>query len=352
MGEVLRFSGIETIEFRASVIIGSGSLSSELIRALVQRLPVMVTPRWVLVKAQPIAIQDIIAYLAAALDLEPGPHRIYEIGGAEQMSYVDLMRECAGIMGLRRLFIPVPVLTPRLSSLWLGLVTPVFASIGRKLVESITTPSVVHRMDALRDFHIRPMGVHDAIVLALRNEDRQFAETRWTDALSTVQKRNWGGIRFGNRLVDFRRILVKAPPDVAFATIQRIGGQTGWYYGDWLWQLRGLVDWAVGGVGMSRGRRDPEQLRVGDVIDCWRVEAFDPPRRLTLAAEMRIPGRAWLQFEVEPHDEGSLICQTALFDPIGLLGTMYWYALYPVHQVVFAGMLKGIARKAEETFTP
>ena len=352
VGEVLRSSGIETIEFRASVIIGSGSLSFELIRALVQRLPVMVTPRWVLVKAQPIAIQDVIAYLATALDLEPGPHRIYEIGGAEQMSYVDLMRECAGIMGLRRLFIPVPVLTPRLSSLWLGLVTPVFASIGRKLVESITTPSVVHRMDALRDFNIRPMGTRDAIVLALRNEDQQFAETRWTDALSTVQKRNWGGIRFGNRLVDFRRILVKAPPDVAFATIQRIGGQTGWYYGDWLWQLRGLVDWAVGGVGMSRGRRDPEQLRVGDVIDCWRVEAFDPPRRLTLAAEMRIPGRAWLQFEVEPHDEGSLICQTALFDPIGLLGTIYWYALYPVHQVVFAGMLKGIARKAEETFTP
>jgi uncharacterized protein YbjT (DUF2867 family) len=348
VGEVLRSSGIETIEFRASIIIGSGSLSFELIRALVQRLPIMVTPRWVSVKAQPIAVQDVLAYLAAALDLEAGPHRTYEIGGAEKMSYVELMREYGRVMGLRRLFVPVPVLTPWLSSLWLGLVTPVFASIGRKLVESITTPSVVHHTDALRDFIIRPMGVHDAIVLALRNEDQQFSETHWTDALSTVKKRTWGGVVFGNRIVDSRRIQVKASTKAAFATIQRIGGQTGWYYGNWLWQLRGLMDWAVGGVGMRRGRRDPEQLRLGDVIDCWRVEAFDPPRRLTLAAEMRMPGRSWLQFDVEPDGEGSLICQTAQYDPVGLMGLAYWYVFYPVHQFVFAGMLKGIVRSAQK----
>ncbi len=173
VGEVLRASGVETIEFRASIIIGSGSLSFELVRALVQRLPVMVTPRWVSVKAQPIAVQDVLEYLAAALDLEAGACRTYEIGGAEQMSYVELMRTYGHAVGLRRLFVPVPVLTPWLSSLWLGLVTPVFASIGRKLVESITTPSVVHSADALLDFAVRPMGVHDAIILALRNEDRR-----------------------------------------------------------------------------------------------------------------------------------------------------------------------------------
>lgn len=151
---------------------------------------------------------------------------------------------------------------------------------------------------------------------------------------------------FGSRIVDSRRIQVKASPKTAFAAIQRIGGKTGWYYGNWLWQLRGLMDLAVGGVGMHRGRRDPEQLRLGDVIDCWRVEAFDPPRRLTLSAEMRMPGRAWLQFDVEPDGEGSLICQTAQYDPVGLLGLSYWYALYPVHQFVFAGMLRGIERNA------
>jgi uncharacterized protein YbjT (DUF2867 family) len=348
VGEVLRSSGIETIEFRASIIVGSGSLSFELIRALVQRLPIMITPRWVDVKAQPIAIQDVLTYLAAALELEAGAHRTYEIGGAEQMSYRDLMREYGRVAGLRRLFVPVPVLTPWLSSLWLGLVTPVFASIGRKLVESITTPSVVLRTDALNDFTIRPMGVHDAIVLALQNEEQQFSETRWTDALSTVKKRTWGGVAFGNRIVDSRRIRVNASPEVTFATVQCIGGQTGWYYGDWLWQLRGLLDWAAGGVGMHRGRRHPEQLRVGDVIDCWRVEAFDPPRRLTLAAEMRMPGRAWLQFDVEPDGQGACISQTAQYDPVGLMGLAYWYTLYPIHQFVFAGMLKGIAGKVQE----
>ncbi|HOC67744.1 MAG: 3 beta-hydroxysteroid dehydrogenase/Delta 5--_4-isomerase [Candidatus Hydrogenedentes bacterium ADurb.Bin101] len=348
VGEILRGSGLETIEFRASIIIGSGSLSFELIRALVHRLPVMVTPRWVNVKAQPIAIQDVLAYLTVALDLEPGPNRIYEIGGAERMSYLDLMREYGQIAGLRRFFIPVPVLTPWLSSLWLGLVTPVFSSIGRKLIESITTPSVVHNTKALSDFPFKPQGVKDAIILALRQEDRQFAETRWTDALSSVKNIQWGGVVFGNRIVDARRIHVDTAPENTFAAIQRIGGKNGWYYGNWLWRLRGLLDWAIGGVGMHRGRRDPEQLRLGDVIDCWRVEEIDAPRLLRLFAEMRLPGRAWLQFEVTPEETGSQIVQTALYDPVGVLGLLYWYALYPIHQCVFAGMLKGVARKARE----
>jgi uncharacterized protein YbjT (DUF2867 family) len=346
VGQVLRSCGVETVEFRASIIIGSGSLSFELIRALVQRLPVMLTPRWVSILAQPIAIGDVIAYLMAALDLEPGESRVYEIGGAERMSYVDLMREYASLAGLRRVIIRVPVLTPWLSSLWLSLVTPIFAQIGRKLIESITTPSVVQNDRALRDFPVRPVGVRAAIDQALHNEDRQFAETHWTDALSSVEKPAWGGVSFGNRIVDSRVLRADLTPEAAFWPIQRIGGATGWYYGNALWQLRGLLDRMAGGVGMHRGRRDPESLRVGDVVDCWRVELFDPPRRLVLAAEMKLPGRAWLQFDVEPQENGVLVRQTAQYDPVGLLGLAYWYALYPVHQFVFAGMLRGIVLAA------
>ncbi len=346
--EILRASGIETIEFRASIIIGSGSLSFELVRSLMQRLPIMITPRWVSVKAQPISIEDVLAYLVCALELQEGTHCTYEIGGADCMSYLDLMKEYGRIAGLKRIFIPVPFLTPYLSSLWLGLVTPVFSSVGRRLIESITTPSVVRQQDALRHFDIKPRTVHEAIMLALRKEDQEFTVTHWTDALSTVDKPNWGGVKFGNRIVDCRRRHVDVPPKAAFAAIERIGGRNGYYYANWLWKLRGLLDWAAGGVGMHRGRRDPERLRLGDVVDCWRVEAFDPPRQITLAAEMRLPGRAWLQFEVEPDGEGVVICQTAEYDPVGLLGLAYWYSLFIVHQFIFDGMLDGIAAAAQD----
>lgn len=334
-----------TIEFRASVIIGSGSLSFELIRALVGRLPLMITPRWVHVKAQPIAVNDVLAYLVAALDADTAGNPIYEIGGKEQLSYGELMKVYAEMRGLRRLIIPVPVLTPRLSSLWLGLVTPVYARIGRKLIDSMTSPSIVRSPAALEQFTLRPVGIRDAIDQALHNEDQEFAETHWADALSSVGKpRNWGGIAFGPRIVDSRSIAVDAPPEQAFAPIARIGGRTGWYYGNALWALRGLLDRAVGGVGMHRGRRDPKSLRVGDVLDCWRVEACEAPCRLLLAAEMKLPGRAWLQFEVQPRERGSVITQSAIYDPVGLGGLIYWYSLYIAHQFVFAGMLRNIAK--------
>jgi uncharacterized protein YbjT (DUF2867 family) len=348
VGQILRSTGVPVIEFRASIILGSGSLSFEMVRALVERLPVMITPKWVNVPAQPLAIHDLLQYLVAAGDLGEQESRIFEIGGPDQVSYGDLMREYARQRGLRRLMIGVPVLTPRLSSLWLGLVTPVYARVGRKLIDSIRNPTVVCDDSAARTFAIHPMGVREAIASALRNEDHELAATRWSDALSSsggVSQR-WGGARLGNRLVDSRSVRVNVPPAVAFEPIRRIGGATGWYYANWLWRLRGWLDLLAGGVGMRRCRRDPERLQAGDVVDCWRVEALEPDRRLRLAAEMKLPGRAWLDFEVAACGNGSEIRQTASFDPVGFWGLAYWYAIYPLHKMVFGGMLRQIARVA------
>lgn len=344
VGEILRSSGVEVMEFRASIIIGSGSLSFEMIRALVERLPIMVTPRWVDVRSQPIAITDVIEYLVAALHVPGGGSRVFEIGGPDRVSYGDLMREYARQRGLRRLMIPVPVLSPRLSSLWLGLVTPLYARVGRKLIDSIRHPSIVQDESARKAFDIRPMGVREAIAQALRNEDRELAETRWSDALSSAGRpRGWAGVRFGSRIVDTRRVDLPVAPVEAFRTVERVGGETGWYFGDVLWRLRGFIDLLVGGVGMRRGRPDPAHVEVGQTLDFWRVEAVDPPRRLRLSAEMKVPGRAWLQFEIDPKDDGCALRQTAIFDPHGLAGLVYWYGLYPLHVMVFSGMLRGMA---------
>lgn len=347
-GMLLRESGAQVIEFRASIIIGSGSVSFELIRALVERVPIMVCPKWVAVPAQPIAVEDVLEYLVAALDLPPGESRVFEIGGPDRVSYGEIMREYARQRGLKRIMIPVPVLTPYLSSLWLGLVTPVYARVGRKLIEGLRNPTIVEDQSALEVFPIRPRGLREAIERAIRNEDREFAATRWSDAVSAsgIQPR-WGGVRFGSRIVDTRSISVNVPPEAAFAPIERIGGRTGWYYGNLLWRLRGLLDLLVGGVGLRRGRRDPNHLRVGDALDFWRVEDFEPNRLLRLQAEMKLPGRAWLEFEVTPAEHGAVIRQTAVFEPLGLLGLAYWYAMYPLHCLVFGGMLKKLARAAE-----
>jgi uncharacterized protein YbjT (DUF2867 family) len=348
VGEILRTSGVPTIELRTAIVVGSGSLSFEMIRALVDRLPVMITPKWVGIRTQPIAVEDAIAYLRKALDLHVTKSAVVEIGGADRVSYGDLMREYARQRGLRRLMISVPVLTPRLSSLWLGLVTPLYARVGRQLIESLRHETIVQNDAARELFEIVPMGMKAAIARALANEDQEFAVTRWSDAMSSgAGTQGWGGQKFGSRLVDSRVTTVDQSPDVAFRPIERIGGKTGWYYGDTLWRLRGLLDLLVGGAGLRRGRRDAAHLRVGDHIDFWRVEQFEPGRLLRLSAEMKLPGRAWLQFEVIPEDKGgSTIRQTALFDPVGLAGLAYWYGLWPLHNLVFKNMSKGIARAA------
>lgn len=350
VGTVLRASGLEVVEFRASVVLGSGSMSFELIRALVERLPVMIAPRWVAVRTQPIGIADLLAYLVAALDLPFTGNQTYEIGSADQVSFGELMQAYARQRGLRRLMIPVPVLTPRLSSLWLGLVTPIYARVGRKLIDSMTVPTVVNDTSALEVFSIRPRRVDEALADAIAREDQEYAATRWSDAVSSGgQSRDWGGARFGARLVDSRTATVSAPPAAAFAPISRIGGETGWYYATWLWRVRGFIDLLVGGVGLRRGRKDPVQLRVGDTVDWWRVEAIEPGHLLRLRAEMKVPGRAWLEFEVSSGPGGTMstIRQTAIFDPVGLLGLAYWYGVFPVHRLVFIGMLRGIVQAVE-----
>jgi uncharacterized protein YbjT (DUF2867 family) len=342
VGAILRASGVPTIELRASIVIGSGSASFETVRALVDGLPAIPAPRWVETPAQPIAIEDVVEYLLAALGLEVATSAIFEIGGGDQVTYAEVMREYARQRGLRRRVIPLALVSPRASRLFLGLLTPVYGAIAAAMVDSLRNETVVHSGAAREVFAIRPRGLAAAIERALVNEDHEFAQTRWSDALAPAPTSPWGGLAVGRRMVASRAVRVGCRPREAFAPIQRIGGPTGWYAADWFWRLRGFLDTLRGGVGLRRGRRDPDDLRVGDTVDFWRVERLEPERRLLLAAEMKIPGRLWLQFEVDPHARGSHVRQTTVFDPAGYVGLAYWYLLYPVHRRVFEAMLHGI----------
>ena len=347
VGNILLQSGVPLIEFRASIVIGSGSLSFQLIRSLVERLPIMITPKWVQISAQPIAIEDLIEYLEEALFLPDSGSRVYEIGGADQVSYADIMRIYGSCRNIAVRMIPVPFLSPYISSLWLGLITPLYARIGRKLIQSIVHSTIVRDKSALKVFNIKPMGVNDAIRRAIDKEDKSFSETRWSDSISSSGKMlSWPSESYGSRLIDSRTAQINMPPNVSFKPIQRIGGDTGWYAWNWLWKLRGFIDLLMGGVGMRRGRAHFEILKVGDTIDFWRVEEHDPNHFLRLTAEMKMPGRAWLEFEVLGDELSSTIRQTAIFDPVGLFGLVYWYALYPLHQLIFGGMLRGITNNA------
>lgn len=349
VGEILRSTGIPTTEFRASIVLGAGSLSFEMIRALTERLPVMITPRWVEVRAQPIAIDDLLEYLMVAITRTPDASRVIEVGGKDTVSYGGLMKEYARQRGLRRWMIRVPFLTPRLSSLWLGLVTPLYARVGRKLIESIRNPTIVGDPEPAKEFPVEPMGVEEAIRRAMADHEESGSETNWSGAVSS------SGLRppeengpYKGRIVDERSIQVTAAPDQAFRPISEIGGRNGWYAFNGLWKVRGLLDTLVGGVGLRRGRPASGELRPGSALDFWRVEAWSPPRLLRLRAEMKLPGRAWLEFSVEPSGAGSLLTQRAIFDPKGLFGLLYWYSLFPIHVVIFRAMLREIRRRGEE----
>jgi uncharacterized protein YbjT (DUF2867 family) len=344
VGRLLRSRGVPAVELRASIVIGSGSASFETVRALVEDLPVIFAPAWVETLAQPIAIEDVVDCLLSVLEFERPVDAIYEIGGADQVTYADVMREYARQRGLHRRVVRMPLITPRASRVLLGLLTPVYGRIAAAMVESLRNETIVTRPATHAALRAPRRGLGAAIERALVNEDQEFAETRWSDTMPQERPLGWGGLTFGRRLVASRVVRVGRTPDEAFAPIQRIGGTTGWYAANWFWRLRGLLDTLRGGVGLRRGRRDPDDLRAGDTVDFWRVERVESGRLLRLAAEMKIPGRLWLQFEVDSADHDSVVRQTTVFDPAGYVGLAYWYLLYPIHHRVFSRMLLGIQR--------
>ncbi len=346
VGRILREVGPPVTEFRAGVIIGSGSASFEIIRYLTERLPVMIAPRWVSTRCQPIAIVDVIAYLVAALDTPASVGRTYEIGGSDRLTYRDVILAYARARGLRRRIVDVPFFTPRLSSYWVHLVTPVPASIARPLIDGLKSEVVVRDRRALSDFEVRPMSCEHAIALALDRERGDGPQTTWFDAFAA---RASGGELHGSRegvLMDRREIFTSAPPEAVFAVCTSLGGARGWLYADWLWRLRAAMDRLTGGPGIGSGRRSATTLRVGDVVDFWRVEALEPDSLLRLRATMRLPGRAWLEFAVEPVGSGSRFRMTAFFEPRGLFGQLYWWAVYPLHYAIFNGMSRRIVEHA------
>lgn len=335
-------AGVPVTTFRAAMLVGAGSASFEILRYLAERLPVMITPRWVATESQPIAIDNVLHYLVACLDEPRTIGRSFDIGGTDVLSYRDLLQATARALGLRRRWIVgVPVLTPRLSSFWVHMVTPVSARIARPLAEGLQNRMVCRDDEAAQLMPQRLLSMPEAIARAVAEPP----ETSWTDAGVMPGDPDYAG---GTLFVDERRCRVAAAPAVVFAAVQRVGGGHGWYAGDWLWRLRGFLDKLVGGPGLRRGRRDPDVLQYGDALDFWRVLQVEVPRCLRLCAEMKLPGVATLEFRVEPlPDGGCELVQTARFRPRGLLGIAYWYAVLPLHAYVFAGMLKGIRRHAE-----
>jgi uncharacterized protein YbjT (DUF2867 family) len=349
VGEVLRAGGVPVTEFRAAIIVGAGSASFEMLRYLTERLPVMIAPKWVDTPCQPIAVRDVLSYLTAELERSSDAHATFEIGGADVLSYQDMMLRYAAIRGLARRLIVVPFFTPRLSSAWVHLVTPVPASIARPLIDGLRNPVVVRGDAARRAFpDIVPIGYDEAVRRALDRYSSAGPQTTWFDAYD-VRKLpgNFAGTTQG-MLIDRREVLTNASRASLFAVFTSLGGRRGWLYADFLWELRGVMDRLVGGIGTRRGRRSPTELRPGDAVDFWRVEAYERGRLLRLRAEMRLPGHAWLEFEALPHEAGgNCLRQTAFFEPRGLFGYAYWYSVLPFHALIFGNMSRRIALEAE-----
>jgi uncharacterized protein YbjT (DUF2867 family) len=329
---------------RAAMIIGTGSASFEILRYLVERLPVMVTPRWVATECQPIAVRNVVQYLVAALDVDETKGRTLDIGGPDVLSYRELMRIMAEERGLgRRYVLPVPVLTPRLSSLWIHLVTPISHRIARPLAEGLRNRVVCRDGEAQRLLPQTLLTVRQAIRAALDHVAQDEVETIWSMAGPVPGDPDWAG---GTVFTDRREIAVEAPPEAVYAAVVRIGGGQGWYAADGLWRLRGLLDRLVGGPGLRRGRRDAEEVGYGEALDFWRVTGLEKNQRLALRAEMKLPGEALLEFEIAGDARGARLVQTARFRPKGLLGLAYWYAILPLHAIVFEGMIQGIRQEA------
>jgi uncharacterized protein YbjT (DUF2867 family) len=350
VGQVLAAGPIPVSELRAAVIIGSGSASFEMLRYLVEVLPVMITPKWVSTRCQPIAISDVLDYLVTVITAPQPLAGVFEIGGPDVVTYAQMMDLYASEAGLApRRLIPVPFLTPRLSSHWVGLVTPVPASLARPLVDSLVNEVIVRDTRGVDVLGAPRRTLREAIRLALGRTHRHDVPTSFTDAdlhpfRAYATDPSWAG---GTKLVDERHRDTSASAGDVFAAVCAVGGETGWYTGEWLWRLRGLADQVAGGPGLRRGRRHPRELRVGDVVDFWRVEAIDTGRLVRLRAEMRVPGEAWLEWLITTSPRGTRLTQRAIFKPRGLWGRLYWYGVAPFHGLVFPGLVRGIVADAE-----
>lgn len=344
-GEALRSTGVPVTELRAAIIVGSGSASFLIIYDLVRKLPFMLCPRWVRSKCEPISIRQVMAYLVGVLNEPRTVGQTLEIGSGEILTYRELMEQCAEVMGQKLTILTVPVLTPRLSSYWLNLVTRVPISLARPLVEGLRNDVICHDHRIREWIKVPHITYKEAVRLALQKMQENSVESSWTDA-SAANSRTQTTSKDAP-LKDERVGHSAASAERVFAVLERIGGQTGWYHADWLWRLRALLDWLVGGVGMRRGRPDPERLEVGDPVDFWRVEDIENGRRLVLRAEMKLPGIARLIFEVKDMQVGSELKISAHFWPAPFWGRLYWYSVLPLHDYVFQGLLAAVIRQSE-----
>jgi len=352
-GDTLRKSGVPVTEFRAAIVVGSGSKSFEMIRYLTDRVPVMICPKWVYSKVQPIAIRNVLQYLSTAIEKPETTGQIIEIGGKDVLTYGDMMKIYARVNGLKRILMPVPVLTPKLSSYWVHWMTPIPASLARPLIEGLKNDVVVQDDKANELFpEIEPLGYEKAVRLAIQRVDTQDVETTWNDALLSSKGDERPVVLESKQGLNIERRIrsVSAGKEKVFRVFSSLGGDKGWLAFEWAWKLRGILDRLVGGVGFRRGRRSAEDLRVGDALDFWRVEAIQKNELLRLRAEMKVPGKAWLEFQaIQENGNQTKLVQTAYFEPKGLFGLLYWYGLYPVHSLIFSSMIEHVAREAEET---
>lgn len=352
VAQILLDGPVPAIVLQAGVVIGSGSASFEMLRYLTERLPVMITPKWVDSRIQPIAIRDVLRYLVGALGLEPGTNRRFDVGGPDVLTYREMMARYARVAGLRpRLIVPVPVLSPRLSSHWVNVVTPVPKALAQPLIESLRNSVVVHEDDIRALVPFDPLPFDEAVRLALERIRSGEVETRWSGASwpgapadPLPSDPDWSG---GTAYVDERSCTPDADPAAVWRVVEGLGGDRGWYSFPAGWIVRGLLDRLFGGVGLRRGRRHPDRLQLGESLDFWRVEQLDRPHLLRLRAEMRLPGEAWLEFRVEAAGGTTTLHQRAVFVPRGLAGPLYWWAVAPFHGLVFGSMIRNIGRAAE-----
>ena len=349
VGQILKSSQIPCIEIQASIIIGSGSLSFEIMKHLVERLPLMITPKWVSSMAQPIWIDDVLRYLTESILIKLSGSCVIQIGGPDQITYKELMSIYAKILGKKRLMISVPVLTPNLSSKWLGLVTPVYARVGKKLIESLKSDSIIENNDHINQFSVTPIGIRESLIKTTSDLNQNVQpESRWYDSISSgISEFNLNDqTKYKHRYKDVRKIAVPVDPITAFNPINQIGGKNGWYFANLLWNIRGWIDLIVGGVGLRRRNRiNLEKFIVGDTLDWWRISESKENQYVRLEAEMKLPGKAWLEFRVWSDSKGSILQQTAGFDTNSIFGQIYWVGLLPLHKVIFQGMINQIAKK-------